>query len=48
MKITISWGRNDTFDTKVNFIRGFFWWVNEYIFGFWVGFPSSPGFSMNV
>ena len=47
MKIAISWGRNDTFDSK--FLKGdFSGGVNEYIFGCWVGFPPSPGFPMNV
>ena len=36
MKITISSGRNDTFDSKVNFIRGVSWsgkWVHFWLLG---------------
>ena len=41
MKITISWGKNDTFDSRNKFHEGdFSGGVNEYIFGYWV--------SMNV
>ena len=49
MKITISWGRNDTFDSRSKFHKGdFSGWVNEYISGSWGQFPPSPGFPMNV
>ena len=49
MKITISWGRNDTFDSRGKFQKeDFSGGVNEYIFGCLVRFPPSPGFPINV
>ena len=45
MKITISWGKNDTFDSRNKFHEGdFSGGVNEYIFGYWVGSPHLQGF----